>query len=594
MALSKTIITRLKIMTKCYPILSARLTAISVGMLVATMSLHTGTAEAAPASSSIKDVKHFVVIYMENHSFDNRFGSWEGVNGRIGTYIKQVNQSGNDFKCLPQYSGYSDLFNVSQTCTDTVNGFTSGFQNAAFNLADYQKTDKCPDSPEFCYEEDKITHQFYQEQFQMNYGLMNRYVIANYTAGSVASYTETRTLPIYQYLHRQNSTVKYAIMDNFFHAAFGGSFLNHQWLVAARTPVWPNAVNDGSTKDLHSVVDINGMPSSKGSKNNGKYNPEYYESPSHDLPNVQDTNLTASCNPASNRGTTYPGTLCGDYVVNTSQPAQQPFKPGEEAYKQVPLQTHATIADRLSSKGVSWAWYGGGWSNANGEYRSPGWTNGKSSDRKCTDTHTDPKAVFPYCVNDDYSFHHNPLNFFKKFDRKTPSGMSNRKRHLRDEVEFRNLVTNSRNKCKLRAVSFVKPIWGNTSHSRGGNDLIGDQHLAELVEAVESSSCAANTMIIVTYDENGGEFDHVPPPGQNMPGVFDEWGPGTRVPSLVISPLLAFNAAVDSTQYDTTSILATLEERFGLAPLSSRDMAATSLSKTLDPKNTNLRPLPAP
>ena len=312
MALSKTIITRLKIMTKCYPILSARLTAISVGMLVATMSLHTGTAEAAPASSSIKDVKHFVVIYMENHSFDNRFGSWEGVNGRIGTYIKQVNQSGNDFQCLPQYSGYSDLFNVSQTCTDTVNGFTSGFQNAAFNLADYQKTDKCPDSPEFCYEEDKITHQFYQEQFQMNYGLMNRYVIANYTGGSVASYTETRTLPIYQYLHRQNSTVRYAIMDNFFHAAFGGSFLNHQWLVAARTPVWPNAVNDGSTKDLHSVVDINGMPSSKGSKNNGKYNPEYYESPSHDLPNVQDTNLTASCNPASNRGTTYPGTLCGD------------------------------------------------------------------------------------------------------------------------------------------------------------------------------------------------------------------------------------------------------------------------------------------
>ena len=170
--------------------------------------------------------------------------------------------------------------------------------------------------------------------------------------------------------------------------------------------------------------------------------------------------------------------------------------------------------------------------------------------------------------------------------------MSNRKTRLRDEVEFTNLVKSSRDTCKLRSVSFVKPIWGNTSHSRGGNDLVGDQHLADLVEAVESSSCAASTMIIVTYDENGGEFDHVPPPGQNKPGIFDEWGPGTRVPSLVISPLLTYSAAVDSTQYDTTSILATLEERFGLAPLSSRDMAATSLSKTLDPKNTNLKSIP--
>jgi len=564
----------------------------SVWLLIVSLFLNVCVAVAGPATPSIKDVKHFVVIYMENHSFDNRFGSWEGVNGRLGTYIKQVNQNGDIFQCLPQYSGYSDLFNASQTCSDALNGFTSGFTNDAFNLADYQKTDTCPDSSELCYEKDAITHQFYQEQYQLNNGLMNRYVIANYTAGSVASFTETTSLPLYQYLHKPNSSVRYAVMDNFFHAAFGGSFLGHQWLVAARTPVWPNAVNDGSEKDLHSVVDINGMPSSKGAKTNGKYNPEYYQSPPQDINNVQDTNLTASCNPASNRGLTYPGTLCGDYVVNTSQPAQQPFKPGTEAFEQVPLQTHATIADRLSRKGVSWAWYGGGWSNANGEYRSPGWTNGKSSDNKCTDPETDPKAVFPFCANDDYSFHHNPLNFFKNFDRTTASGRANRKRHLRDEVEFTNLVSKSTNKCKLRSVSFVKPIWGNTSHSRGGNDMIGDQHLADLVEAVESSACASNTMIIVTYDENGGEFDHVAPPGQSTPGIYDEWGPGTRVPSLVISPLLPFSAAVDSTQYDTTSILATLEERFGLLSLSSRDMAATSLSKTFDPANEKVRPLP--
>ena len=65
---------------------------------------------------------------------------------------------------------------------------------------------------------------------------------------------DTRELPIYRYLHRPGHP-RYAIADNFFQAAFGGSFLNHQWLAAAATPVWPDAVNDGGSDDLHSVVD---------------------------------------------------------------------------------------------------------------------------------------------------------------------------------------------------------------------------------------------------------------------------------------------------------------------------------------------------
>ncbi len=69
----------------------------------------------------------------------------------------------------------------------------------------------------------------------------------------------TKLLPIYKYLHQKNHP-DYAIADDFFQGAFGGSFLNHQWLVAAAAPTWPSAVNDGSANDLHSVVDANGMP----------------------------------------------------------------------------------------------------------------------------------------------------------------------------------------------------------------------------------------------------------------------------------------------------------------------------------------------
>ena len=68
----------------------------------------------------------------------------------------------------------------------------------------------------------------------------------------------TQGLPIYDYLHGRDHP-RYAIADRFFQAAFGGSFLNHQWLISARTPQWPDADNGGTISnpgnDLHSVVD---------------------------------------------------------------------------------------------------------------------------------------------------------------------------------------------------------------------------------------------------------------------------------------------------------------------------------------------------
>ena len=526
-------------------------------------------------SASIKDANKFVIIYMENHSFNNRFGSWgEGVNGRINTYVPQVNQSGSAFTCLPQTQ--SNLKNLSVTCTDPVNNISSHFLNEMFNLADYQ----CDPAVAGCDNPlDELTHHFYQEIFQVNGGKMDRFVLANDSLGAAVSYTETTTLPLYKYLHSaEGNNVKYAILDNFFHAAWGGSFLNHQWLIAARTPVWKNAVNDGGATDLHSVVDVNGMPNSVGSNN--RYAPPLYKSPTP--LKVLDKELVASCDPGFGRGPTPPGTICGDYAVNTIQSIQQPYKPGEADYERLPLQTHATIGDRLSAKLVSWGYYMGGWSNANGNYNDPGWTNGDPKLKKCSDPNTNKAAVFPFCSKAKFSFHHEPFNYFKRFDRTTAQGRVNRQLHLRDEQEFRNLVKSSTKKCNLRSVSFVKPVWDETSHSQGGYDLEGDQHLADLVKEIQSSACAKDAFVIITYDENGGEYDHVSPPGQGTIGVFDQWGPGTRVPSMVISPLLPNNSgSVDHSQYDTTSILATLEERYGLLPLTSRDAAVRSLSRVL-------------
>jgi phospholipase C len=72
----------------------------------------------------------------------------------------------------------------------------------------------------------------------------------------------------------------------------------------------------------------------------------------------------------------------------------------------------------------------------------------------------------------------------------------------------------------------------------------------------------------------------VPPPGQagGPAGPSDVSGPGTRIPALVLGPRLRGDFVVDHTPHDTTSVLSTIEQRYGLEPLSSRDAAAAPLT----------------
>ena len=71
-----------------------------------------------------------------------------------------------------------------------------------------------------------------------------------------------------------------------------------------------------------------------------------------------------------------------------------------------------------------------------------------------------------------------------------------------------------------------------------------------------------------------GQADHVAVP------TVDAWGPGTRIPAILISARMQ-HSGVDSTQYDTTSILATIEQAWGLSPLSSRDAGVNPLTNAI-------------
>ena len=127
-------------------------------------------------------------------------------------------------------------------------------------------------------------------------------------------------------------------------------------------------------------------------------------------------------------------------------------------------------------------------------------------------------------------------------------------------------------------MSIVKPSGAENEHPGYASASAGSMHLVDLLKAVEGSRCASDTMVIVTYDEFGGQWDHVTPPGQGgKRGPADAMGPSTRIPALVIHPGLRARFAVDHTQYDTTSVMATIERAEGVQPVTSRDAAVNDL-----------------
>src|SRR5215207_3887622 len=285
--------------------------------LVATLVL-----AAAPAAAyghdkhgkhgSMGRIGHIVVIYEENHSFDNLYGGWEGVDGIRNAdraHTLQIDQAGKPYDCLLQNDVNLTSPPLDSACTDAhPTTFKSHFPNAPFTIDQYiAPTDTtCPAPGVFapngvakgsglpggCTRD--LVHRFYQEQYQLNGGQQNRYTTGSDAVGLTQGVYNTTALPIYKYLHDRGHP-RYAIADRFFQAAFGGSFLNHQWLIAAASPTQP-----GAPAALHSVLDSNGFP-------NSTY-PLYTPTGP-----VSDQPFTSAC-PAPK------GLLCGDFAVNTIQP----------------------------------------------------------------------------------------------------------------------------------------------------------------------------------------------------------------------------------------------------------------------------------
>jgi acid phosphatase len=163
--------------------------------------------------------------------------------------------------------------------------------------------------------------------------------------------------------------------------------------------------------------------------------------------------------------------------------------------------------------------------------------------------------------------HHQPFNYLRKY----APGTAERAQHLKD---YNELLAQLRDNT-LPPVVFYKPQGSHNEHPGYADVLTGDIHIAELIAKTQASPAWPSTLIIVTYDENGGFWDHVPPP------ATDRWGPGTRIPTILIGPMVK-KGYIDHTLYDTTSILKLITRRFGLEPLPGARSNVGDLSNAIE------------
>ncbi|MDY4298498.1 acid phosphatase [Pseudomonas salmasensis] len=470
-----------------------------------------------------EQVKTVVVIYAENRSFNNLFADFPGVEKPLSALtakdFQQRDRDGSVLSALPPSWG-----GVLQVGPQTVDGvtypsevqFQQNLPNAPFAL----KGPQGEDLPLSLVTRD-LWHVFYQNQMQINGGKNDGFVAWGDSGGLVMGhYAQSRYA-----LRLWDVAKEFVLCDNFFQGAFGGSFLNHQYLISATAPFYPNAAQSVAKAQIATLQS---------------------DDPSGTRLKPLDTSPASAMTGPPQFG---PSALTPDgYGVNTLAPPYWPTwirDPQNPDYSKPDLpnvlvpQTHEHIGDKLSKKNIDWAWYAGAWQATLEQFKDSGGI---------------PKIP-------NFQYHHQPFNYFKQQGPQNPAERAKRLRDggLGDESSTNRFFADAQ-AGKLPAVSFYKPQGNLNMHAGYADVASGDRHIARALKVLQESPQWKNMVVVVTVDENGGWWDHVAPP------QGDRWGPGSRVPALVVSPF-ARKGTVDHTVYDTASILRLITRVFQLETL---------------------------
>lgn len=417
-----------------------------------------------PNIASAQRIDHVIILYLENHSFNNLMRGFPGADHGPVSVTPQNDEKGNKLAFLPPV-----FVGEKGREREVDKRFPQKLPNKPFLIDTFApRATKIPDP----------SHEFYTHKRQINGGLNDRFVVNSNTGALAMGYYEGKDTVLWQLAQ------KYTLADHFFQGTFGGSLVNHIWLICGCMAEYEDA-----PEQIRAQLDPSGRLLKRGA-----ISPD-------------------GC------------------LVNTLQPRFPPYDSTvKDEARRLPPQTQPTIGDRLSEAGISWAWYAGGWEAA---------VQGRA-----------PESFIP---------HHQPFSYFKNF----APGTQARADHLKDEREFSQALAEG----SLPRVSFVKPIGEDNGHP-GYSDLASsDQVVKKIVSALEKSPQFDSTLLIITFDEFGGFWDPLPPPQR------DQWGPGTRIPTIFVSPWVK-SGFVDHTIYDSTSILAYIVRQFGLKPLGKADREA--------------------
>jgi len=210
----------------------------------------------------------------------------------------------------------------------------------------------------------------------------------------------------------------------------------------------------------------------------------------------------------------------------------------------IPNFTYENMGDNMAAHGVSWAWYQGGYGDD----------------------------------DDTYASHHNPFQYFQNYED------GKYKDNLKDYSMFAEDIAAG----TLPSVSLIKAGYPQDEHPVNSTCQAGMDFAVDNVNLIMQSPYWKDTLIIITYDDTGGFWDHVPPP-QVTPGPDGLQGEGPRLPVMMISPYVKENY-VSHVQYDTTSILKFIEWNWGIPALNNRDAAAANLTDVFDFNHPDFTP----
>lgn len=488
----------------------------------ATAKPATAARRTLPSDAALRaHIDTIVVIYAENRSFNNLFPNFPGLQQPLSAVPRertlQRDRDGRLLDHLPKiWEGLVPTKQVVEHREYQIGpDDLPAIPNGPFPL----QTPEGDPLPHGLVTSDLI-HAFYNNQLQINGGKNDGFVAWGDTGALVMGHYAdgAANLRLWQVAR------EFTLCDNFFMGAFGGSYLNHQYLIAAQPPFYPNA--DKSPAKGRITVLESADPKGIRPKQTDASPKSAMDGPVRFVPN--------SITPDFWSVNTMLPPYAPTYNLDPDRPA---YADASNAHTLVPQQ-HKTIGDLLTAKGVDWAWYAGGWAAA---------LAGKAQD-----------GEFPSRPN--FQPHHQPFNYFTQFG----PGTTERARRLRDaglgETARTNLFLADAAAGKLPPVTFYKPQ-GNLNMHAGYSDVdAGDRHIARVIDALRRSPQWDKMLIVITFDENGGWWDHVAPP------KGDRWGPGTRIPALIVSPH-ARHGEVDHTIYDTGSIARFITRRWGLEKL---------------------------